>query len=322
MSKILEDEQGIRLLDDRSQIVRDGMACVIANKYHSQSTDGEKTGWPEVIASLTTIFQPTHVKNCSPEVFSRALSVVAGAVARRDRSIGSLSNVIAHAPVESANYRSEFARALEVLVSNKDFLTRENHAVTKPTYRQWVYHAIVQPILKLAYPFQPTSDASTTYTLTVLSILKHLVFDIYAADAEDIARITIAGLSTLQNQYDLEAACLILLAILNNSPEILKGHIKTLVDGAYGVYTTSKNSQTMVHGETHISARFLRAGSPSKCRKGAMKILELLPQKFDIGLLLPYAANLRRGLKIASGDSARYIRPDVQAARRAWENVI
>lgn len=227
-------------------------------------------------------------------------------------------------PADCSSGGEQMARALGMIVSPKEHLSPENHAVIKTIYKQWVYARLVKTLIPSAFPVSQDAPRNTIYTISILSILRHTPFAVYEDDLDQLVRILIAAVVALPDWADIEVSLRILIEVVDAKAPVLADHLKALVDGAVKTLTTASSRKPKDAGADVASkpaARPSDRGSPKGCRKQALVLLSRLPTKYDERHLLPYCPSLTRILAAACGDRVREIREVAQVARENWSNV-
>ncbi|KAF3061651.1 MMS19 nucleotide excision repair protein like protein [Daldinia childiae] len=251
------------------------------------------------------------------------LHFLAGDVARfrssPDTHNALLKMVCEKAPSEPTLGRS-LARNFEVLVSPKECLEKENHAIRKRLSGEWLYFKVIQPYLKDCFPSSGVDERVTVNrAIMVFAILKHLKYEQYSSDIEQIVRIGIRSLSTFDTGVEMECCLNVLLQVLEKEPDALKEHIAGLISGMIVVYETAKRgSKTTESTEDHTAFKS-KGKERILCRKFALEFFQKLPTSYESQYLVPYRQQLLRPLSAACGDSVREIRRTALTARKAWE---
>ncbi|XXG98674.1 hypothetical protein Hte_005003 [Hypoxylon texense] len=270
------------------------------------------------VSSESALDAPTRVR-----IFRSILHFLAGDVARF-QSMPSSHNLLLKAVCDKAppepTIGRQLARNFEVLVSPKECLEKENHAIRKRLSNEWLYYKAVQPYLKGCFP---NSDASETVAVNravaVFAVLKHLKYEQYASDAGQIVRVCIRSLSTFETGVEMDSCLSVLLEILDKEPGALREHLAGLISGMIKVYDTARKAPKAT-GSTEGSTT-VRAKRRERilCRKSALEFFQKLPQSYEAHHLVPYRQQLLRPLSAACGDSVREIRRTALLARKAWE---
>lgn len=187
--------------------------------------------------------------------FCSILHYLAGDVARFQGNPAEnklLHHICEHA-TRDERYGDAFARCLGILVSPKESLSTENHAIRKRLSEQWIYHQAVQPYYSecLSPPAPQTSEgpagderpvlprASRARAAAVFAILQHLKYEHYAADTAQIVRIVVGRMAALGPGQEVDSCLAVLNAILDKEPAALKEHLGPLIRGITQVYRTS-----------------------------------------------------------------------------------
>ena len=255
---------------------------------------------------------PTYLgeKNTYPEAWAvPALSILAGALARQDKEALGLIPLVHEAIGAVAD--QALARSTQILVQDKVFLTRESHAIIKPLYKQWAYVHLVKPLYRMALPISATLPRAENYTVTILSILKHCPYAVYADDTAPLVRLLLTSLLNVPSLHDKQASLQILQRVLRNEPGAVRDHLKTIIDASIKVYELTLIPSTSTAPDTNLAA----------CRKLVLQLLGELPERFDERHLLHYSPRMQRMLARASGDPVREVRKAALVTRNVWARV-
>ncbi|KAL8387555.1 hypothetical protein RB595_009827 [Gaeumannomyces hyphopodioides] len=319
---ILHDVTTAEAFPERTQKVRDCILTVIANKWipGSSVSAPARQAWKATISSLESVVREPNT-GMRLERYSRILAVLAGAIARRDKDIDHLATLMSALPASLGHAGGCMARCLEDLVSCKERLEPENHAIVKPLYKQWVYVRFASSKLQSSFPITQDKPEGEVQAITVIRLLKHMDLCVYEEDIITVLRVAIAGVSSFHNYGDVEAALDVLREVLKHSPGIMKDQIKAVVSGAVKALKCGLEQSPRQAVGLEIPARFRREGSPARCRDAVLLLLKDLAQSFDEGLLGQYSASMSRVLGDACGDPVREVRQSALAARRSWARI-
>jgi DNA repair/transcription protein MET18/MMS19 len=220
-----------------------------------------------------------------------------------------------------------FARSIEIIFGPYPSLTKEYHAQIKPLWRQKAYFEIIKPMLLEAWP-KTASDPQQTlavanHSIAVLSAVKHLAYQIYEDDTEDLVRLILCSLQYLPVGQDAEAGLKILKEITNEAPHRIKPFLKSVVDTCMAILSgisVSKEAETR-----WLPTGYSRPGHlqelDASCRSLAIELLGQLPKKYEAGEILGSAPRVRRILAQTSGDRVREVRKMALMARATWIDV-
>ncbi|KAI1386918.1 Dos2-interacting transcription regulator of RNA-Pol-II-domain-containing protein [Hypoxylon trugodes] len=280
-----------------------------------------------LISTLTNIWNKTSGSNLDIptglRIFRSVLYFLAGDVTRfrtsPDTHNSLLKMVCDEAPLRPTIGR-QLARNFEVLVSPKECLEKENHAIRKRMSGGWLYFKAVQPYLKDCFPNSGLDETATVNrAVATFAILKHLKYEQYASDISQIVRVGIRSLSTFDTGIEMESCLSVLLQILEKEPDALKEHLAGLITGMAAVYETARKITKTTNLPEDTAAPKPKAKERVMCRKFALEFFQKLPQAYETQYLVPYRQQLLRPLSVACGDSVREIRRTALAARKAWE---
>ncbi|KAI0387325.1 Dos2-interacting transcription regulator of RNA-Pol-II-domain-containing protein [Hypomontagnella monticulosa] len=260
-------------------------------------------------------------------IFRSILHFLAGDVARF-RSTPSTNHTLLDMVCDKAPrvpvLGRQLAKCFDILVSPKECLEKDSHAILKRLSSQWLYSRAVQPYLKDCFPNPDVDEAvAINRSIVTFAILKHLKFEHYAVsgDVGQIVRVGIRSLSTLDIGVEMESCLHVLLQILEKEPSALKEHLAGLITGMAAVYEAAKKepqTTTSLQDPTSVKSK---GRERVLCRKFALEFFEKLPDSYEAQYLVPYRQQLLRPLSAACGDSVREIRRTALAARKAWEGL-
>lgn len=262
-------------------------------------------------------------------IFRSILHFLAGDVARfqtRPEQNQLLTTICANAPSDPKMGRL-LAQSFDVLVSPKECLDKENHAIRKRLSGEWLYFQAVRPYLQDCFP-SPSPDGDIDETravnraVAVFAILKHLRYEQYASDIGTIVRVAIRSLATLAVDDGEMDACLgVLLHVLERDADVLREHLAGLITGVAAVYDAARNAPANSTTLTAENVKEVKARrkEASLCRKRALEFFQRLPGAYEARYLVPYRRQLLRPLSTACGDGVREIRRTALMARQAWD---
>ncbi|KAL7628277.1 hypothetical protein AAE478_002476 [Parahypoxylon ruwenzoriense] len=321
---------------DPTRAALDMILTILSNKLRLQDDDNSREQLQiqrDLKDILITKFWDSPARTDSYvaaaiRVFRSILCFLAGDVARFQSGAGDrnqlLEFVCDRAPSVPVVGRY-LARSFEVLVSPKECLEKENHAVRKRLGGEWLYFKAVRPYLKDCFVGTATDKTATeSRSVAVFAILKHLKYEQYASDINQIIRVGIRSLGHFESGVEMESCLSVLLEILEKDPEALKEHLATLVPGMAEVYETARRKPTQsieFSGDLAIYKLATRERERILCRRFVLEFLQKLPRSYEEQYLVPYRQQLMRPLSVACGDSVREIRRAALMARKAWEGL-
>ncbi|KAI0899402.1 Dos2-interacting transcription regulator of RNA-Pol-II-domain-containing protein [Annulohypoxylon nitens] len=296
----------------------------VENKEYSQAkVQIQQT----LIDTLTNIFNNKESRSeqdasTDIHIFRSILHFLAGDVARF-RSIPKEQNTLLKMVCDKAPLVPGLGRQLagnfQVLVSPKECLKKENHAIEKRLSGEWLYFQAVQPYLKECFPNSGLDEtAIVNRAVAILTILKHLKYEQYASDVGQIVRICIRSLSTFEAGVEMESCLSVLLQILEKEPNELKEHLADLISDIIKVYETARKTPKLIETRRDPTSKAEERGRVL-CRKFALEFFQKLPQTYETQYIVPHRPKLLRTLSKACGDSVRENRRTALAARKAWE---
>ncbi|KAI0841042.1 Dos2-interacting transcription regulator of RNA-Pol-II-domain-containing protein [Hypoxylon sp. FL0890] len=255
------------------------------------------------------------------KIFCSVLHFLAGDVARfrsGPEDLNTLFEMVCYKAPKAPTMGCDLSRQFGILVSPKECLEKENHAILKRLSGGWVYARGVQPYLKDCFPKLPFvhTDVVTSRAIAVFAILQYLKYEQYACDVDQIVRIGnmfLRWLSVYPTGSEMESCISVLLKILEKSPETIQEHLAGLISGMILVYEEYRKSPQGI-SEAEQKKRVM-------CRKLALEFFQRLPKTYEERHLLPHCQKLLRPLSVACGDPVREVRRTALAARKAWEGL-
>ncbi|KAK1829878.1 MMS19 nucleotide excision repair protein [Podospora conica] len=316
-------------LPSHKYTTRASIGLILTNKYKGGPSTSDPDSlvikrvlnfWGEKLqaASTSSNRQPLETLN------TIAMHVLAGAVARQDKNVLDLVPILRVSLASDHPNSSALAHSLGILVKDSDLLSPDNHAVVRRFYKQWTYSQLAKPLYESALPaVDKPSPAAAKYRAAILSIVSNCAFSVYEADLEPLVRLLIITLgghtADPGGREHLAPALEILVEILANEPDALKGHIKAIIDSAMAVYDGClPGSQA---GETRAAAA-RRNAALTASRKLVLQALAAMPKKFEDSVLVSFSLPLQRMLGLACGDPVREVRQVARMARESWVKVV
>ncbi|KAI0111584.1 Dos2-interacting transcription regulator of RNA-Pol-II-domain-containing protein [Daldinia grandis] len=309
---------------DTTRAALDITLTILSNKLRMEDETYSKEKL-QIQQSLIDILTNTWNQDSgsSVRVFRSILHFLAGDVARfrssPDTHNALLKMVCEKAPSEPIIGR-QLARNFEVLVSPKECLEKENHAIRKRLSGEWLYFKVIQPYLKDCFPSSGVSEIVTVNrAVMVFAVLKHLKYEQYSSDIGQIVRVGIRSLSTFDAGVEMGSCLSVLLQVLEKEPDALKEHIAGLISGMIAVYETArKGTKSTGSTEDHVAVKS-KGKERTLCRKFALEFFQKLPSSYESQYLVPCRQQLLRPLSTACGDPVREVRRTALGARKAWE---
>ncbi|RYP91398.1 hypothetical protein DL770_002443 [Monosporascus sp. CRB-9-2] len=327
-------------LGDMTRAALDTTWAILSNKFAIKGDD-RKSDWlalqEEIKTAFVTIWNSD--KDSAPEipgavrVFRSILHFLSGDIARfqTDAKMNSLLRLVCDGAPSNPAMGRQLARNFGLLVSPKECLQRENHAVRKRLGEAWIYHQLVQPHLGECFPGsagdgnssargqQEQEQDAVSRAVATFALLRHARYEHYADDVAQIVRVAIRSLGTLEFRgAEMESCLVVLVSILEKDPEALKDHLAGLTRGLIKVYAEAK---ALGAGRRDDALSPRDANSLNMCRKLVLDFFQKLPATYEAHSLLPYRNQLLRPLSLSCGDPVREIRRTALAARQAWENL-
>ncbi|KAI8958781.1 Dos2-interacting transcription regulator of RNA-Pol-II-domain-containing protein [Daldinia sp. FL1419] len=311
---------------DTTRAALDIILTILSNKLRLEEENNTKEKLQiqqNLIDALSSIWNQDS--ESSVRVFRSILHFLAGDVARfrssPDTHNSLLKVVCEKAPLDPTIGR-QLARSFEVLVSPKECLEKENHAIRKRLSGEWLYFKAVQPYLKECFPNSGVDEAvAINRAVMVFAILKHLKYEQYSSDIEQIVRIGIRSLSTFAAGVEMESCLNVLLQVLEKEPNALKEHLSGLISGMIVVYETARKGSKTTGSSGNTTIVKTKEKERVLCRKFALEFFQKLPSSYESQYLVPHRQQLLRPLSAACGDPVREVRRTALGARKAWEGL-
>ncbi|KAK4153940.1 Dos2-interacting transcription regulator of RNA-Pol-II-domain-containing protein [Chaetomidium leptoderma] len=307
----------------RESDIRAAIGAVLANKYKGGPSTSDPESivmkrvldfWGNWMKEATTSPSPTDSATFQAHN-TIAMNVIAGAAARQDKHVLNLIPAL-HQAAASPHPNGEIvAKSLGLIVKQNDLLTADNHAVVKRFYKQWAYSHLVKPLLQDAQPGSKDSQAATRHRVAVLSVVSSCPFTVYQDDLDLLIRLLVtalnnrAGLSDEVVWSQVVSALEILVEILSNEPDALRGYLREVIGGTTKVYQ-------------ECAAQQQGGGVRTTCRKLVLQVLGAIPTRFEERHLMAYSPPTQRMLAVACGDPVRRVREVARKARANWAKVV
>ncbi|KAF6810727.1 DNA repair transcription protein [Colletotrichum sojae] len=219
------------------------------------------------------------------------------------------------------------ARNLEIVFAPYESLKKEFFGVVKPLWLQRAYFELVKPMLAKAWPAGSNSPEdmlmAANYSIAVLAAVKHIPFEIYEDDTEDLVRLILCAIRYLPSGGDVHAGLRVLEEMTRKSPNRVKPFLKSVIEACVSIFTrdplqTQESSSWMPTGYIPFDHSNI---TQAQCRCLVVRLLGLVPPHFEHRYLLDLASFVRRMLSQASGDRVREVRKAALVARASWADV-
>ncbi|KAM0346589.1 hypothetical protein ACHAPU_005301 [Fusarium lateritium] len=284
---------------------------ILANKYKIETIPSLMTALGQRTSNLVTASESGN-EILRLEQITSIYALVAGMVRRYSgKEAQALLDIIKQSP-KDPKLGAELARRLEMIVAPQQPLSKENFAIVKPLWTQKVYFQLVSPMLQAATGMDPDVQDQQTkaqYSTAVLLMVKHMGFDIYEADADDILRISIAVAQNSVIGPETKAALDVIKNTLAEASEKGKGHIRSIIKICSSVFSYKSSSAT-----DDIETE-------GACGKLALEIVGSLPRTYDSQHLVPHSPHVQRQLTLVCGHRVREVRKTARLARAAWADL-
>ncbi|KAK7951447.1 MMS19 nucleotide excision repair [Apiospora aurea] len=319
------------------RIALDAALAILSNKSSDKHISAEE--WSSVLNGLADGYaQVTRgAATDSPDVptrlaiFKSILHFLAGDVARYrpTRAHNWLLRIICDTAPSEITIGRQLAQCFGILVSPKECLTKPNHAHLKPFRGQWIYQETVRPYFDRCLPSPPSGTdqsgqddrCATNRSVAIFAILRHLKYNEYSSDADQIVRVVIRSLATFGVSDDIHAVMTVLCQVLEHEPERLKEHLAALVTNTMAVYKMARNVDSSLLISQGPGKTTTTRSDAGKCRHSALTFMRQLPGCFEPRYLLPHRVSVLQGLSLACGDPVRGVRALAISGRKAWSNL-
>ncbi|KAK8138619.1 MMS19 nucleotide excision repair [Apiospora sp. TS-2023a] len=319
------------------RIALDAALAILSNKSADKHISAEEwsavlnglaDGYTQVSRGVATdsLDVPTRLA-----VFKSILHFLAGDVARyRPTSTHNwLLRIICDTAPSEITIGRQLAQCFGILVSPKECLTKQNHARLKPFRGQWIYQETVRPYFARCFPSQSLgADQSgqddrcaTNQSVAIFAVLRHLKYNDYSSDADQIVRVVIRSLATFGVSDDINAVMTVLCQLLEHDPDRLKEHLTALVTNTMAVYKMARNVDSSLLIAQGLGKTTTTRSDAGRCRHSALTFMRQLPGCFEPRYLLPHRVSVLQGLSLACGDPVRGVRALAISGRKAWSNL-
>ncbi|RCI13803.1 hypothetical protein L249_8022 [Ophiocordyceps polyrhachis-furcata BCC 54312] len=297
------------------------MLAVLANRYKLETVDDVMTA----IEQHTRNALKQAASGPSPDARQRGLQqaftifTLAGSLARRStgqRTRG-LLELLRRAPDDpAAGYR--LGRGLELVVAPQTFLT---DSVQRPLWMQKIYVDLIKPLLDAATGGATAVEPgqNNNYSVAVLSMVKHMRFPVFEADAGVMVRVAISTAQKSGTGPDARAALQVIDSVLDEAPDAVQPHLGSLI----AICTdTFSNEPSAGISRTDDDEEEETEEVQAACAKLALELVCRLPQTLEARHLLAHAPAVRRQLAAACGHRVRDLRKVARQARAAWAELM
>ncbi|KAJ0377374.1 hypothetical protein COL26b_004325 [Colletotrichum chrysophilum] len=319
---ILANKYPVEKLSEIVAMIEQQMKFVVGDGSLSEESENE-TGFLEHEAKRIPGETPAQARaNLARPVYA----ITAGVLRRYTGN--AFKQVLSAIQLGPANKETGhiLARNFEIIFSPYGCLAKEYYGQAKPLWLQRAYFELIKPMLAKAWPAGSNSSedmlVAANYSIAVLAAVKHLPFNIYEDDTEDLVRLVLCAVRYLPSGGDVQAGLKVLEEIAQRSPERIKPFLKSIIEACISIYTRggsqSEDSAWMPAGYMPFDHSDI---SQAQCRYLVVRLLGLLPPQFEDRHLLDSAAHVRRVLSQSSGDRVREVRKAALVARAAWAEV-
>ncbi|KAI0394717.1 hypothetical protein F5Y17DRAFT_426497 [Xylariaceae sp. FL0594] len=336
---------------DTTRAAMDALLTILSNKFNAKQDSTLRGRRAQIeqplIEKLHGIFEFGMSGNprATLRVFRSILHYLAGEIIRLPQAGVEntvLNFVIQRAPADRMMGR-DFAQNLGLLLAPRECLRSENHTLRKRLSAQWLYYKVVFPHMIRAFPDHLISEReAVNRAVAFFSLLRYVDYELYVTNVPQIVRVALRSLSTFKVGSETESLLVVLLRILDKSPDELREHLSGLVSGVIAIYRMARSVAAAAkympaldsnagneqggngESQTNYRSKSRRAidRNPILTRVYALRFLRQLPKSgYPAHLLLPLRKELLRPLAAACGDSAREIRRAALEARQAWTNL-
>ncbi|KAI1862302.1 uncharacterized protein JN550_010309 [Neoarthrinium moseri] len=313
----------------------DTMLAILANRLPPKESMADYMDTARICADGFTLVARRGISqspevSTSLEIFRSILHFVGGDIVNYKSGPANelvLRLICDTAPTELTMGR-QLAQCFDIIVSPKECLTKENHAVIKRLHGQWIYQQAVLPYLNKCFPraatgAEPAIDdrCATNRSVAVFALLKHLDYAAWRNESEQVARVVVRSLTKFGISKDINTVLQVLLTILSNDAELLKQHLTPLVTHTLAVYQMARNVVESLEFVNNPALDKKSRKEAAMCRKSCLEFLKRLPSTYETRYLLAQRQSALRGLATACGDPVREVREVAIVARREWENM-
>ncbi|KAK8020926.1 hypothetical protein PG990_006064 [Apiospora arundinis] len=320
------------------RVALDAALATLSNKLSDKQISAED--WSAILNALGDGYTQVGrraVTDSSPDaptrlaIFKSVLHFLAGDVARYRPATAHnwLLRIICDTAPSEVTIGRQLAQCFGILVSPKECLTKQNHNILKPFRGQWIYQETVRPYFEKCFPFPSSGPdqvgqddrCATNRSVAVFAILKHLKYNDYSSDADQIVRVVIRSLATFGVSDDINAVMTVLCEVLEHEPERLKEHLTALITNTMAVYKMASSVERSLTISQAPGKPTISRSDAGRCRHSALSFMRRLPESFEPRYLLPHRVSVLQGLSLACGDSVRGVRALAISGRKSWSNL-
>lgn len=191
--------------------------------------------------------------------------------------------------------------------------------VMKPLWKQKLYFDLVQPMMTAGiggWPAVQDALIKTNYAIAALVMLREMPFAIYEDDSAKVVRAALLVAQKTGVGADARIAMEVLKHVLDNAPEALQDHLRSLINVCIGLFSTRRRPECMSEGYAAPPAE--DGETEAACGKLALEMVGGLPRLFESRHVVPFVAQVQRALATACGHRVRDVRKRARLARAAW----
>jgi DNA repair/transcription protein MET18/MMS19 len=192
--------------------------------------------------------------------------------------------------------RSSVAHGFSTLLQPDEILTKQNHCIISPLYKQKTFAMLVPDIIQAV---RTTGvEEKKNYLIALSGILRWLPFAVI--DSEVLA-LTALLLQTLDidGEDDIKVGAIDMLTlILQERSQVLEEHFSSVITRLLSITSSYQN--------------------PPRVREKALQCLTLLPIKLRTEVVIPYRKQVIKKLTVAVDDRRRAVRAEAVRCRTKW----
>jgi DNA repair/transcription protein MET18/MMS19 len=188
------------------------------------------------------------------------------------------------------------AYGFSALLQPDEILSKENHCVLSPLYKQKTFAMLVPDIVQSIRTAQ--FNQKRNYLIALSGILRWLPFAVIEPEVSSLGPLLLQTLD-IEGEDDIKMGAIDMLTlILNEKGLVLEEHAGSIITRLLNMASQPKN--------------------PPRVRAKALQCLSLLPTKLRTELVIPYRKEVIKRLTSALDDRRRAVRAEAVRSRTKW----
>ncbi|ODA80414.1 hypothetical protein RJ55_03372 [Drechmeria coniospora] len=199
-------------------------------------------------------------------------------------------------------------------------------SMKKALWKQKLWYDLVEPMVNAAIGMSQdiqTPLLKSNYGIAALHMARSIPFSIYEDDADKLVRVALSVAADMDVGADALAAINVLNQILEKAPELMQGHLRSLINVCISLVSDGRvtNRQLPAWMPESYGPANTDGQTKVECGQLAVNILEELPQRFEPRHLVPFSRMVKRELSVACGHLFRDVRKHARLAKSRWDGL-